>query len=104
MILIENLPTEIQIPIHLQSNGVKRVVLYNSVGKDAFTTDSVSVDGLHYKLLLDGMIEEGTYRYQVEENNKVLEVGLLKYKKPSQDEETYEDVSDEVLYYEWSDV
>lgn len=104
MILIDNIPTEIQIPIHLQSNGEKRVVLYNSVGKDVFMTDSVSVVGLHYKVLIDVEIEEGKYRYQVEENNKVLEVGLLKYKKPSQDEKTYEDFSNEVLYYEWQDV
>lgn len=98
MIIIENIPSEIQIPIHLQSNGKKRVVLYDSVGKDVFTTDSVIIDGLHYKVPIDGNIDEGTYRYQVEVENKVLEVGLLKY-KTSQTSEVYEGKND-VVYYE----
>lgn len=98
MILIDNIPSEIQIPIHLQSNGVKRVVLYDSVGKDVFTTDSVSVDGLHYAVLIDGEIEEGAYRYQVEENNKVLEVGFLCYTTQKQ-RDVYETTNTDVIYY-----
>lgn len=100
MILIDTLPAQIQVPKHVQSNGKKRVVLYDSVRKDVFTTDSVSVEGLHYKVLIDAEIVEGTYRYQVEENNKVLEVGLLKFKKPSQDGKTYEGGSDTDVFYE----
>lgn len=99
MIIIDSLPTEIQIPIHLQSNGEKRVVLYDSVGKDVFTTNTVSVEGLHYKVLIDGEIEEGTYRYQVEENNKVLEVGFLRYSTQKQ-RNVYETTNIDVVYYE----
>lgn len=100
MILIDTIPAQIQVPKHIQSNGNMRVVLYDSVGKDVFTTDSVSIDGLHYKVLLDSEIEQGMYRYQVEEDNKVLEVGFLKYKKPSQDDKTYEGGGNTVVYYE----
>lgn len=99
MIIIDSLPTEIQIPIHLQSNGEKRVVLYDSVGKDVFTTDSVSIDGLHYKVLLDSEIEQGMYRYQVEESNKVLEVGFLRYTTKKQ-KEVYETTNTDVVYYQ----
>lgn len=99
MIIIDNIPSEIQIPIHVQSNGIIRVVLYNSVGKDVFTTDIVSVEGLHYKLLIDGEIERGTYRYQVEENNKVLEVGFLRYTTQKQ-RDVYETTNTDVIYYQ----
>lgn len=98
MILIDNIPSEIQIPIHLQSNGEKRVVLYDSVGKDVFMTDRVSIDGLHYRVLVDGEIEQGTYRYQVEEDNKVLEAGFLRYTAQKQ-RDVYETTSTNVIYY-----
>ena len=99
MIIIDTLPTQIQVPIHVQSNGNMRVVLYDSVGKDVFTTDSVSIDGLHYNVLLDSEIEQGMYRYQVEEDNKVLEVGFLRYTTQKQ-RDVYETTNTDVIYYE----
>ena len=99
MIIIDSLPAQIQVPKHSSETEGLTFALFGPEG-EAFSTDVVGVDGLHYKVLVDKEIKEGTYRYQVQKDNHIIEVGILKYNKPSQDNKTYEGVSDSVVYYE----
>ena len=99
MIIIDNLPTQIQVPKHSPETEGLSFSLFGDEG-EVFTTSVVKVDGLHYAVLVDKEILEGTYRYQIQKDNHIVEVGLLKYKKPSQTDEVYEGESDVVVYHE----
>ena len=99
MIIIDSLPAQIQVPKHSSEIENLAFSIFGVKG-EVYTTDTIKVDGLHYKVLLDGEIEQGTYRYQVQKDNHIIEVGLLKYKKPSQTNGVYEGDSDVVVYYE----
>ena len=62
MIIIENIPSEIQVPKHsLETEGLS-FSLFGAEG-EAFMTNVVGVDGLHYSVLIDREIREGAYRY-----------------------------------------
>lgn len=98
MIIIDNLPTQIQVPKHSSETENLSFSLFGVTG-EVFTTDNVSVEGLHYAVLIDGEIPCGTYRYQVQKDNRIVEMGLLKY-KTSQTNEVYESDSKSVVYYE----
>lgn len=98
MIIIDNLPTEIQVPKHSSETEGLSFSLYGAEG-EVFTIDVLRVDGLHYAVLIDGEIKEGAYRYQVQKDNHIIEVGLLKY-KTSQTNEVYEGDSNSVVFYE----
>ena len=89
MIIIDTIPAQIQVPKHSSETEGLSLSLFGTDG-EVFTTNVLKVDGLHYAVLIDGEIKEGTYRYQVQKDNHNIEVGLLKYKKPSQDDKTYE--------------
>ena len=99
MIIIDNLPTKIQVPKHSSETENLSFAIFGTEGV-VFTTDVLKVDGLHYAVLIDTDIQEGTYRYQVQKDNYIIEVGILKRKKTSQDDKTYEDGSDTVVFYE----
>ena len=99
MIIIDNLPTEIQVSKHSSETEGLSFSLFGAEG-EMFTTDVLKVDGLHYAVLIDKEIKQGTYRYQVQKENHIIEVGLLKYKKTSQDGKTYEGESKVVVFYE----
>lgn len=98
MIIIDNIPKEIQVPKHSSETEGLSFSLFGDDG-EAFMTNTLEVDGLHYAVLLDKAIKEGTYRYQVQKDNHIIEMGLLKY-KTSQTSEVYEGKSDVVVYYE----
>lgn len=98
MILIDTIPTEIQVPKHSTEIDSLTFSLFGAEG-EVFTTNTLEVDGLHYKVLLDKAIKEGTYRYQVQKDNRIVEIGLLKY-KTSQTNEVYVGESNSVVYYE----
>ena len=98
MIIIDNLPTEIQVPKHSSETENLSFAIFGAEG-EVFTTDALEVDGLHYKVLLNKEIKEGDYRYQVQKDNRIIEIGLLKY-KTSQTNEVYEGESGVVIYYE----
>lgn len=99
MIIIDSLPAQIQVPKHSSETQNLTFSIFGADG-EVFTTDALRVDGLHYAVLIDKEIKEGTYRYQVQKGNHIIELGILKYNKPSQDNKTYEGVSDSVVYYE----
>ena len=98
MIIFDTIPTQIQVPKHSSETENLTFSLFGTEG-EIFTTDALKVDGLHYKVLIDKVIKEETYRYQVQKNNHIIEVGLLKY-KTSQDNKTYEGESGVVVFYE----
>lgn len=98
MVVIDNIPVEIQISKHSSETENLSFSLFGAEG-EVFTTDALKVDGLHYAVLINKEIQEGTYRYQVQKDNHIVEVGLLKYKKPSQDDKTYEGEI-RVVFYE----
>ena len=89
MIIIDTIPAQIQVPKHSSETEGLSFSLFGAEG-EVFTTDALEVDGMHYKVHIVKEIKEGTYRYQVQKDNHIIEVGLLKYKKPSQDDKTYE--------------
>lgn len=62
MIIIDNLPTEIQVSKHSSEIDSLTFSLFGAEG-EVFTTDVIEVVGLHYKVLLDKEIKEGNYRY-----------------------------------------
>lgn len=99
MIIIDSLPTEIQVSKHSSEIEGLSFSLFGTEG-EAFTTNVIEVDGLHYKVSINKDIREGTYRYQVQKDNHIIEVGLLKFKQPSQTNEVYEVGSNTVVYYE----
>lgn len=99
MILIDTIPAEIQIPKHSSETENLTFSIFGAEG-EVFTTDGIGVEGMHYKVVINKAFKEGTYRYQVQKDNRIIEVGLLKY-KTSQTNEVYEGVSDiVVVYYE----
>ena len=62
MIIINNLPAQIQVPKHSSETEGLTFTLFGAEG-EAFTTDILEVDGLHYAVLIDKEINEGCYRY-----------------------------------------
>ena len=98
MIIIDNIPAEIQVPKHSSETEGLSFAMFGTEG-EVLTTDALKVDGLHYAVLINNEIKEGTYRYQVQKDNHIIEVGLLKY-KTSQTNGVYEGESDAVVYYE----
>lgn len=98
MIIIDNLPTEIQVPKHSSETEGLSFSLFGPEG-EVFTSNALEVDGLHYKVPINKGIQEGTFRYQVEVNNKVLEVGFLCYTTQKQ-RDVYETTKTDVIYYE----
>ena len=62
MIIINNLPAQIQVPKHSSETEGLTFTLFGAEG-EAFTTDDLKEDGLHYAVLIDKKIIEGTYRY-----------------------------------------
>ena len=62
MILIENIPSEIQVPKHSSETENLTFSLFGADG-EVFTSNAIEVDGLHYKVLLNKEIKEGNYRY-----------------------------------------
>ena len=99
MIIIDSLPAQIQVPKHSSDTENLSFAIFGAEG-EVLMTDAIKVDGLHYAVLIDSEIKEGTYRYQVQKDNHIIEVGLMKYKKPSQTNGDYEGESDVVVYYE----
>lgn len=97
MIIIDNLPTEIQVPKHSSETEGLSFSIFGPEG-EAFLTDTVKVDGLHYKVLINDEIQEGTYRYQVQKDNHIIEVGILRYTTQKQ-REVYETTNTDVVYY-----
>lgn len=98
MILIDNLPAQIQVPKHsLETEGLS-FSLFGAEG-EIFTTDVLKVDGLHYAVLIDKEFQEGTYRYQVQKGNHIIEVGILRYTTQKQ-RDVYETTNTDVIYYE----
>ena len=98
MILIDNLPTEIQVPKHSSETENLSFSIFGAEG-GVFTTDVIEVDGLHYKVLINDKINEGTYRYQVQKDNHIIEVGILRYTTQKQ-RDVYETTNTDVIYYE----
>lgn len=98
MIIIDSLPTEIQVPKHSSETDGLSFSLFGNEG-EAFMTDNVTIDGLHYKVLIDREIREGAYRYQVQKDNHIIEVGILRYTTQKQ-REVYEPTNTDVIYYE----
>lgn len=98
MIIIDSLPVQIQVPKHSSETENLTFSIFGAEG-EVFTTDALKVEGLHYAVLIGKEIKEGAYRYQVQKDNHIIEVGLLKYKKPSQDGKTYDGES-KVVFYE----
>ena len=99
MIIIDSLPAQIQVPKHSSETENLTFSIFGTEG-EVFTTDVLKVDGLHYAVLIDSEIKEGSYRYQVQKDNHIIEVGLIKYKKPSQTNGVYEGKDAVVVYYE----
>ena len=97
MIIIDSFPTEIQVPKHSSETEGLTFSLFGTEG-EVFTTDNVTIDGLHYAVLIDKEIQEGTYRYQVEKDNHIIEVGFLRYTTQKQ-KEVYETTNTDVVYY-----
>lgn len=62
MIIIDNLPTEIRVPKHSSETEGLSFSLFGDDG-EAFMTNTLEVDGLHYKVLINKEIKEGNYRY-----------------------------------------
>lgn len=62
MIIIDSLPTQIQVPKHSSETENLTFSIFGPEG-EAFSTDVVKVDGLHYAVLVDKEIKEGSYRY-----------------------------------------
>ena len=97
MIIIDNIPAQIQVPKHSSETEGLTFALFGTEG-EAFSTDVVKVDGLHYKVLINNEIQEGTYRYQVQKDNHIIEVGFLRYTTQKQ-REVYETTNTDVVYY-----
>lgn len=97
MIIIDSLPTQIQVPKHSAETEGLSFSIFGPEG-EAFSTDVVKVDGLHYSVLIDGEINEGTYRYQVQKDNHIIELGFLRYTTQKQ-KEVYETTNTDVIYY-----
>lgn len=98
MILIDTIPTEIQVPKHSSETEGLSFSLFGAEG-EAFTTNVVGVEGLHYSVLIDREIREGAYRYQVQKDNHIIEVGILRYTSQKQ-RDVYETTNSDVIYYE----
>lgn len=98
MIIIDNLPTEIQVPKHSSETENLSFAIFGTEG-EVFTTDVIEVDGLHYKVLLNKEIKEGNYRFQVQKDNHIIEVGILCYTTQKQ-RDVYETTNTDVIYYE----
>ena len=98
MIIIDNLPTKIQVPKHSSETENLSFAIFGTEGV-VFTTDVLKVDGLHYAVLIDTDIQEGTYRYQVQKDNYIIEVGILRYTTQKR-RDVYETTNTDVIYYE----
>lgn len=62
MIIIDTIPAQIQVPKHSSETEGLSFSIFGPEG-EAFSTDVVKVDGLHYAVLVDKEIKEGSYRY-----------------------------------------
>lgn len=62
MIIIDNIPSKIQVPKHSSETENLTFSIFGTEG-EVFTTGALEVDGLHYAVLIDNEIKEGTYRY-----------------------------------------
>lgn len=62
MIIIDSIPTQIQVPKHSPETQNLTFSIFGAEG-EVFTTDVIEVDGLHYKVHIDKEIKEGSYRY-----------------------------------------
>lgn len=62
MIIIDSIPTQIQVPKHSSETQNLTFSIFGAEG-EVFTTDNVTIDGLHYAVLIDKEIPEGGYRY-----------------------------------------
>ena len=62
MIIIDSIPTQIQVPKHSSETQNLTFSIFGAEG-DVFTTDALEVDGLHYAVLINEEIQEGSYRY-----------------------------------------
>lgn len=98
MIIIDSLPAQIQVPKHSSETQNLTFSLFGAEG-EVFTTDAIKVDGLHYAVLIDKEFQEGTYRYQVQKDNHIIEVGILRYTTQKQ-REVYETTNTDVIYYQ----
>lgn len=98
MIIIDTIPAQIQVPKHSSETEGLSFSLFGPEG-EVFTTDALKVEGLHYAILIDGDIKEGTYRYQVQKDNHIIEVGILRYTTQKQ-REVYETTNTDVIYYQ----
>ena len=98
MIIIDSLPAQIQVPKHSSETENLTFSIFGPEG-DVFTTDVLKVEGLHYAILIDTDIQEGVYRYQVQKENHIIEVGLLRYTTKKQ-RDVYETTNTDVIYYE----
>lgn len=97
MIIIDNIPAQIQVPKHSSETEGLTFSLFGADG-EVFTTVNVTIDGLHYAVLVDTEINEGSYRYQVQKDNHIIEVGILRYTTQEQ-KEVYETTNTDVIYY-----
>ena len=98
MIIIDSLPAQIQVPKHSSETDNLTFSVFGAEG-EVFTTDALKVDGLHYAVLIDKEIKEGSYRYQVQKDNHIIEVGILRYTTQKQ-REVYETTNSDVIYYQ----
>lgn len=98
MIIIDTIPTQIQVPKHSSETENLSFAIFGTEG-EVFTTDVIEVDGLHYKVLLNKEIKEGTYHYQVQKDNHIIEVGILRYSAQKQ-RDVYETTNTDVIYYQ----
>lgn len=62
MIIIDSIPAQIQVPKHSPETEGLTFSIFGAEG-EVFTTDNVTIDGLHYAVLIDKEIPEGGYRY-----------------------------------------
>ena len=62
MIIIVSIPTQIQVPKHSSETQNLTFSIFGAEG-EVFTTGAIKVDGLHYAVLIDKDIQEGSYRY-----------------------------------------
>ena len=62
MIIIDSIPTQIQVPKHSSETQNLTFSIFGAEG-EVFTTADIKVDGLHYAVLIDKDIQEGSYRY-----------------------------------------
>ena len=97
MIIIDDIPSEIQVQKHSSETEGLSFAIFGADG-EVFTTDVIEVDGLHYKVLINKEINEGSYRYQVQKDNHIIEVGILRYTTQKQ-KEVYETTNTDVIYY-----